>query len=395
MRLLLCLFAVWTVATLPAHAQALKWIASAVRTKNPTPKPAEKPLYGEKQVDLKPVLVDEKPAASPETRKKAEPEKPEPKKSTPVPKPTEKPVPKKPESAREPVPAAEPEKKDSEAKKESVAKEPPAKEPAKKTAPEKPASEPSKKTVSAKKKEPVRKDNRETPAPKKAEASKETASKPDAAPAGDVQKKPAPEPVPAVQPAAPAVVPAPEGGAVKAQSVTLKPVQTAPVPQENPVPGAALFRPGDVFELRLSGMPAEDALPFALQFTIGTDGFVNIPLGGLVRGAGLTQSQLESAIEKRLVEREIFTRPTATINVAPQSRFVTVGGQVRVPQRLPWTADLTLLSAISAVGGPADFAGGKIKLTRAGKVEIFSKKDLDRRPEKDPRLLPGDQIEQL
>jgi protein involved in polysaccharide export with SLBB domain len=162
-----------------------------------------------------------------------------------------------------------------------------------------------------------------------------------------------------------------------------------------PIAGAAVFRSGDAFELRLSGMPAEDALPFALQFTIGTDGFVNIPLGGLVRAAGLTQSQLESAIEKRLVEKEIFTRPTATINVAPQSRFVTVGGQVRVPQRLPWTADLTLLSAISAVGGPADFAGGKIKLTRGGKVEIFTKKDLDRRPEKDPRLLPGDQIEQL
>jgi len=158
---------------------------------------------------------------------------------------------------------------------------------------------------------------------------------------------------------------------------------------------SATFRPGDTFELRLSGMPAEDALPFAQQFTVGGDGYVNIPLGGLVRAAGLTQSELEGAIEKKLVEQKIFTRPTATINVAAQSRFVTVGGQVRAPQRLPWSADLTLLSAISAVGGPADFAGSKVKLTRGGKVQTFSRRELDRSPERDPKLFPGDQIEHL
>ncbi len=391
MRFFLCLLSVWTLAALPAHAQALKWITTAVRTKTPTPKPgekpADKPLCGEKQVDLKPVLVDEKPASSSEARKKNESEKPEPKKPTPVPKPAEKPTekaPKKTEPARESVPAPESEKKETPAKKEPAAKESAAKEP-----PKKPAPEPPKKTVSSKKKEPVVA-RKESQAPKKAEPPKETVAQPAVEPPAEARKKPASELAP--EPAPVAVV-APEKVAVKAQPVN--PSGASALPPENPIPGAALFRPGDVFELRLSGMPAEDALPFALQFTIGTDGFVNIPLGGLVRGAGLTQSQLESAIEKRLVEREIFTRPTATINVAPQSRFVTVGGQVRVPQRLPWTADLTLLSAISAVGGPADFAGGKIKLTRAGKVEVFSKKDLDRRPEKDPRLLPGDQIEQL
>jgi protein involved in polysaccharide export with SLBB domain len=166
----------------------------------------------------------------------------------------------------------------------------------------------------------------------------------------------------------------------------------APIPELNE---GATFRPGDMFELRLSGMPAEDAAAFAQQFTIGGDGFVNVPFGGQVRGAGLTQSQLERAIEKCLVEQKIFTRPTATINVAPQARFVTIGGQVRAPQRMVWSADLTLTSALSAAGGPGDFAGKKIKLTRGGKMTIYSKSDLEKSPEKDPRLLPGDQIEQL
>jgi len=169
---------------------------------------------------------------------------------------------------------------------------------------------------------------------------------------------------------------------------------TAAVPATLTGQGAA-FRAGDAFELHLSGMPAEDALPFAQQFTIGGDGYVNVPLGGQVRAAGLTQSQLERAIEKRLVDEKIFSHPTATINVAPLARFVTIGGQVRAPQRMSWTADLTLTSAISAAGGPADFAGNKIKLTRGGQVTLFTKKELEKAPEKDPKLLPGDQVEQL
>ncbi|MES2569294.1 MAG: polysaccharide biosynthesis/export family protein [Verrucomicrobiota bacterium] len=163
--------------------------------------------------------------------------------------------------------------------------------------------------------------------------------------------------------------------------------------RSEPVADGAVFRANDSFELRLSGMPAEDAQPFAQQFTIGGDGFVNIPLGGQVRAAGLTQSQLERAIERCLVDKKIFTRPTATINVAPQARYVTIGGQVRAPQRLQWSADLTVNSAINAAQGAGDFAGNKIRLIRGGKVLMFDKRVLAKDPGKDPHVLPGDQIE--
>lgn len=158
---------------------------------------------------------------------------------------------------------------------------------------------------------------------------------------------------------------------------------------------SAAFRSGEVFELRMSGMPPEDAAPFAQTFTIGGDGYVNIPFAGQVRAVGLTQSQLERAIEKRLVEEQIFTHPTATINVAQGARYVTIGGQVRSPQRMVWSPDLTLLSGISAAGGAAEFAGDKIKLSRSRKVSMFSRKRLNKFPEEDPKLLPGDQVDQL
>lgn len=178
----------------------------------------------------------------------------------------------------------------------------------------------------------------------------------------------------------------------KAQPV-VRPAAPAPV-NTGSAEGAA-FRAGEAFELRLSGMPVEDAAQFSQQFTIGGDGFINIPLAGQIRAAGLTQSQLERAIERKLVDERIFTRPTATIIVAPSARFITIGGQVRAPQRMAWTADLTLNSALVSAGGAGDFAGDKVKLTRGGKVTIFSRKRLAKTPEEDPKLLPGDMIEQL
>jgi polysaccharide export outer membrane protein len=155
----------------------------------------------------------------------------------------------------------------------------------------------------------------------------------------------------------------------------------------------ASFRSGDTFELRLTGMPPEDAVQYALQFTVGSDGFVNIPLAGQVRAGGLTQSQLEKAIEQKLVEEKIFRFPTATINVPPQARFITVGGNVRAPQRLVWSSDMTLLASITSAGGAGDFGGDTVELIRNGKLTTFSIKRLKKDPTQDPHLMPGDQLE--
>jgi protein involved in polysaccharide export with SLBB domain len=164
---------------------------------------------------------------------------------------------------------------------------------------------------------------------------------------------------------------------------------TAPV-----LEAGATFRANDSFRLRLSGMPIEDAAQFDQPFTIGGDGIFSIPLAGPIRAAGLTQSQLERAIERKLVEAEIFRFPTATIYVEAQTRWVTVGGAVRNPSRVPWAPDLTLLTALSSAGGDSDFAGDKVELIRGGKRALYSKKRIQKDPSNDPLLKPGDRIEQ-
>jgi polysaccharide export outer membrane protein len=73
---------------------------------------------------------------------------------------------------------------------------------------------------------------------------------------------------------------------------------------------------------------------------------------------------------------------------------VNTGGEVKVPQRVPFTPDITVLSAISASGGFTEFADqSKVRLLRDGKVTVINVKDVRRDPSKDIRLKPGDKIE--
>jgi protein involved in polysaccharide export with SLBB domain len=163
-------------------------------------------------------------------------------------------------------------------------------------------------------------------------------------------------------------------------------------PSSGDISSSVVLRPNDVFQLRLSGMPADDASQFAGDQTVGSDGQVNILYVGRIQAGGRTSAELERAIEKALVDKKIFRWPTATVNIATQLRYVTVGG-TRQPGRVPWSADLTVLSAIMAQAGPTDFSGDKIHLIRGGKVTVYSYKKLRRDPSQDPKLLPGDSVE--
>lgn len=179
------------------------------------------------------------------------------------------------------------------------------------------------------------------------------------------------------------------------------PINPQPAPVAVPVARAmapsgtiALIRPGDIFEMNLSGMPAEFANDFKLQYTVGAEGTVNVPYIGEVRVAGLTATQIERNVEAKLMSEKIFTRPTVLISVAQTTRYVSVSGGVRQPQRLSWSSDLTLSSAIGNCAGLSDFGSPKnIRIIREGKIfGTFNLTELQKDPSADPKLLPGDQV---
>ena len=151
-------------------------------------------------------------------------------------------------------------------------------------------------------------------------------------------------------------------------------------------------RPGDTIELRLSGVPSEDALPFNGSFSIDNDGMINLPLINKVKVGGMLPNQIQETIQTRLVEEKIFTHPTITI-LQNQSRFVDVTGEVKAPQRVNYTADMTLQSAIAAAGWFTDYANqSKIRLTRDNKTTVYSMKEIRNNPSLDPKVSPGDKI---
>jgi polysaccharide export outer membrane protein len=156
----------------------------------------------------------------------------------------------------------------------------------------------------------------------------------------------------------------------------------------------AVMRTGDVFDMRLSGVPSEFAQDFTLAFTVSQDGTVNVPLIGEVKAAGLTATQLERTMQDRFVAGKIFTQPTVIINPTHGLRTVSVSGGIRSPGRVQWTPDLTLRSAIGGSGGFSDFAQRKrIQIIRESKsFGIYNINDIEKDPGKDPKLLPGDQV---
>jgi polysaccharide export outer membrane protein len=156
----------------------------------------------------------------------------------------------------------------------------------------------------------------------------------------------------------------------------------------------AVLRDGDQIEIRIGGVPSEDVSQVTGVYTVDGDGFINMPHIGKVHAVGLTQSALQALIESTYKSQDIYTNPSITLAVPNAARFVDVGGDVRSPQRVSFTADLTVLGAITAAGGFTEYADQKkVKLLSDGKVILININDVRKDPTKDIKLKPGDKIQ--
>ena len=158
----------------------------------------------------------------------------------------------------------------------------------------------------------------------------------------------------------------------------------------------AQLRSGDSFDLRISGVPSDDQATISGNYTIDGQGYINLSYIGKIKAGGRTASDIQSAVERMYVEQQIFTHPTIALNIAQSARFVNVGGPGinGGGKRLPYTPDLTVLSAITAAGDFNEFAKqSQVNLIRGGKVTILDCKKLRRDPSKDIPVLPGDNIQ--
>lgn len=156
----------------------------------------------------------------------------------------------------------------------------------------------------------------------------------------------------------------------------------------------ASLRPGDVIEIRISGVPLEEIQQFNAPYTIDDAGMINLPYIGMVKASGLLPNQVQAFIENKLKTEEIYSHPTIAVQPPVGQRFVSVGGSVRAPGRIQYSSDLTLMSAINAAGSFNDFADQKrVRLVHEGKAQVYDCRKIRKDPSTDPKVFPGDQIE--
>ncbi len=76
-----------------------------------------------------------------------------------------------------------------------------------------------------------------------------------------------------------------------------------------------------------------------------------------------------------------------------EAKFVSVTGGVREPRRIPWSSDLTLISALTACGGFDWRAPKQVVILRGTERIVVSLRSILKDKEAYPKLQPGDKIE--
>ncbi|MHC4355874.1 MAG: polysaccharide biosynthesis/export family protein [Planctomycetota bacterium] len=126
------------------------------------------------------------------------------------------------------------------------------------------------------------------------------------------------------------------------------------------------LRPGDTVTIQIFEL-LQVGVPHINNYLITETGNISVPEVGSVQAAGLTETQLEEHIKKRLAPN-ILKQPsvTATLVNSQQRAFSILGDGVRFPNRYPIPRyDFRLMDAIATAGGSSQFNVSYIYVSRS------------------------------
>jgi protein involved in polysaccharide export with SLBB domain len=155
------------------------------------------------------------------------------------------------------------------------------------------------------------------------------------------------------------------------------------------------LRSGDQMTLDVKGVPDGDRVELQGAYTVGDDGLLHLPYISPQRAQGVTPSALSRKIELAYRSADIYTRPSVTIQVAVvgpgNTQLVSVMGEVKGPNAVPYAPGMTLLDAITKCSGFSDFADPRrIKLFRGPNETVHNLSQVTQ--EANIALAPGDKI---
>lgn len=159
-----------------------------------------------------------------------------------------------------------------------------------------------------------------------------------------------------------------------------------PPPPQNPA--SPQLRTGDALTINLQGVPD----PGLHSVQVDEQGLVSMPYIGTVQAAGGTTSELAQRIRETYLTKRIYT--SVDVSVSVTERYVYVGGEVVRPGRVVWTQDLTASKAIQSAGGFTPFGKqNAVTLVRDRQPYTLDVRAAQKRPQEDPKLLPGDSLQ--
>ena len=150
-----------------------------------------------------------------------------------------------------------------------------------------------------------------------------------------------------------------------------------------------VLKVGELVKIEFSGTPTQ-VPPHAEN--IKQDGTITLDYIGSIKAAGKTTGQLQIEIYTNYVPKYY---KNMNVTVRGDERFYSVGGEVKIAQRLIYYGPTTVLGAVNAAGGFTDFADKRnVRLIRgqSGKVEIINCVKALKTPSVDKQVYPGDTV---
>jgi len=169
--------------------------------------------------------------------------------------------------------------------------------------------------------------------------------------------------------------------------------QKVPFPQ-NPNLIEDEYRIGAQDLLEVKVFQVED---FSITIRVNNHGFINLPLVGEIKAAGLTNDELEKLIAKKLDE-DYLQNPHVTVFIKEfTSQRITVEGSVNQPGVFPITGRTNLMQDIATAQGLTDLAKNtEVQLYRMNedgtKVTYLYDIDSIRSGEKQDPEIKGDDL---
>jgi protein involved in polysaccharide export with SLBB domain len=123
------------------------------------------------------------------------------------------------------------------------------------------------------------------------------------------------------------------------------------------------------------------------EYQIDRSGFASMPLAGAVKAEGLTQHELEEALEQRF-KSGYLKDPKVTVSIIEFRPFYILG-EVEKPGSYPYSTGLNVMSAIATAGGTTYRANqSSVLIQHPGENELRSYDTTRPIP-----ILPGDIIQ--